>query len=217
MPREAVHGNSARRGVPPRSRLGAQESRPRGRFCGLARQLGFQELPTNTVSLRGLLEFSVGWRLAMGGSMKAIATVSQALTELIIACAIAVHEQLGPGFLEAVYQQCLEIEFRGRGLQYIRERTIPLVYRGVPINALYRLDFVVEGAVLVEVKSVQALAPVHRAQAINYLKLTGLPVALLMNFNVPLMKNGIRRLVHPDFYGKDSELIVPPRRSSPLP
>jgi GxxExxY protein len=142
--------------------------------------------------------------------VKTIAMVPQALTELIIACAIAVHEQLGPGFLEAVYQQCLEIELRARGLQFVRQRSIPLVFRDVPIDAVYRLDFIVESSVLVEVKSVQALAPVHRAQVINYLKLTGLPVGFLMNFNVALMKDGIRRLVHPEFYGKESSLIVPP-------
>lgn len=93
--------------------------------------------------------------------MQTIPTVSRTLTELVIACAIAVHEQPGPGFLEAVYQQCLAIEFKARGLAAARHRTIPLIYRG--------------------------------AQVLNYLKLTGMPVGFLMNFNVALMKDGIRR------------------------
>ena len=134
--------------------------------------------------------------------MKLITNGSDALTQLIIACAVAVHDQLGPGFLEAVYQACLELEFKANGLRFERQRTIPLVYRGVTIDAVYRFDFVVENSVLVEVKSVLALAPIHQAQVINYLKLTGLPVGLLMNFNVPVLKQGIRRLVRPDLYGK---------------
>jgi GxxExxY protein len=134
--------------------------------------------------------------------MKIITAVSDPLTELIIACAIAVHDQLGPGFLEAVYQACLEIELKANGLSFERQRTIPLIYRGVSIDAVYRFDFVVENSVLVEVKSVQALAPIHQAQVINYLKLTGLPTGLLLNFNVAVLKQGIRRVVRPDLYRK---------------
>lgn len=141
--------------------------------------------------------------------MTTIPTVSKALIELVIACAIAVHEQLGPGFLEAVYQQCLAIEFKARGLTAIRHRTVPLIYRGIRISAAYKFDFLVEEKIVVEVKAVERLAPVHCAQVVNYLKLTGIPVGLLMNFNVPLMKDGIRRLVHPSFYRKESELFVP--------
>lgn len=132
--------------------------------------------------------------------MTTIVSVTRELIELIIACAIAVHQQLGPGFLEAVYEDCFEIELKANNLSFTRERRIPLVYRGVRIGAVYRLDFVVEKSVLVELKAVEALAPVHRAQVINYLKLTGLPVGLLINFNVPLLKDGIRRLDHPDIY-----------------
>jgi GxxExxY protein len=123
--------------------------------------------------------------------------VSRALTERIIGCAIAVHEQLGPGFLEAVYQQCLALEMKARGLQFQNNRKIPLVYRGVRISASYRFDFVVETSVLLEVKSVENLAPIHRAQAINHLKLTGLSVGLVINFNVAVLAQGVRRLVHP--------------------
>jgi GxxExxY protein len=132
--------------------------------------------------------------------MQSIAAVPDSLTKLIIACAMTVHAQLGPGFLEAVYRACLWLELKAHGLHVEKERTIPLVYRGVRMDAVYRLDFIVEKSVLVEAKSVQALAPIDRAQVINYLKLTGLPVGLLINFNVPLLKDGIRRLEHPDLY-----------------
>ena len=135
--------------------------------------------------------------------------VSLSLTQEIIACAIAVHDQLGPGFLEAFYQQCFALEMKARGLQFEDNRKVPLVYRGVRISASYRFDFVIEKSVLVEVKSVDLVAPIHRAQAVNYLKLTGLSVALLINFNVPVLKQGVRRLVHPQFYGKDSDLFTP--------
>ena len=107
--------------------------------------------------------------------MQPIAAVPDSLTKLIIACAMTVHAQLGPGFLEAVYRSCLWLELKAHGLHVEKERTIPLVYRGVRIDAVYRLAFIVEKSVLVEAKSVQALAPIDRAQVINYLKLTGLP------------------------------------------
>ena len=132
--------------------------------------------------------------------MKPTQRVPDSLTKLIIACAMTVHAQLGPGFLEAVYRACLWLELKAHGLQVEKERTVPLIYRGVRIDAIYRLDFIVEKSVLVEAKSVQALTSIHRAQVINYLKLTGLPVGLLINFNVPLLKDGIRRLEHPDLY-----------------
>ena len=137
--------------------------------------------------------------------MTRVTQVPEALTQRIIGCAITVHEQLGPGFLEAVYQSCFALELEASGLEFTRQRKIPLVYRGVQICASYRFDFVIENSVLVEVKAVEALSPVHRAQAINYLKLTGLPVGLLVNFNVALLTHGIRRLVHPDLYQKVSD------------
>jgi GxxExxY protein len=143
---------------------------------------------------------TAGRDLAIAGVMSTVVDVPKELTDRIIACAMTVHNQLGPGFLEAVYEDCFEIELKAEGLAFNRERRIPLVYRNVRIGAVYKLDFVVENSVVVELKSVESLAPVHRAQVINYLKLTGLPVGLLLNFNVPLMKDGIPRLEHPDLY-----------------
>jgi GxxExxY protein len=120
------------------------------------------------------------------------------LTEKIIGCAMAVHRAFGPGLLESLYKDCLVIEMRATGLTVDVERRLPLVYRGVVVGHGYKVDLIVEGSVVVEVKAVQELAPVHSAQVITYLKLTGCPVGLLMNFNVALLKEGIVRRLHPD-------------------
>jgi GxxExxY protein len=120
------------------------------------------------------------------------------LTRRIIGCGIAVHRAFGPGLLESIYRSCLEIELKACGLSFESDRPVPVVYRGVQVSAAYRIDLVVEDSVVVEIKAVQSLAPVHSAQLITYLKLTSCPVGLLMNFNVPLLTDGIRRLVHPD-------------------
>lgn len=141
--------------------------------------------------------------------MTSITEVPERLTQRIIGCAITVHDQLGPGFLEAVYRACFALELEACGLEFMRHRKIPLVYRGVQICASYRFDFVIENSVMVEVKAVEALSPVHRAQAINYLKLTGLPVGLLINFNVAVLVHGVRRLVHPDLYRRVNDASVP--------
>ncbi len=126
------------------------------------------------------------------------------LTETIIGSGIAVHVETGPGLLESIYLPCLVIELRSRGLRVETERSVPVRYRGLTI-AHYRIDLVVEDLVVVEVKAVKALDPVHQAQVITYLKLTGCPVGLLMNFNVPLLTNGIRRVVHPSLYHAGNE------------
>jgi GxxExxY protein len=118
------------------------------------------------------------------------------LTEQVIGCGIAVHRTFGPGLLESIYTPCLVIELRASGLRVDTERQIPVKYRGVEV-ARFRIDILVEGRVVVEVKAVQALAPIHSAQVITYLKLTGCPVGLLMNFNVPVLREGLRRLVRP--------------------
>jgi GxxExxY protein len=119
------------------------------------------------------------------------------LTEAIIGGAIRVHRDKGPGLLESAYVECLVCEFRDLGLAVGRKLSVPLTYRGRTLETTYELDLLVEGRVIVEVKAVAALAPVHSAQLLTYLKLTGLPVGLLINFNVPVLKQGIRRLVNP--------------------
>lgn len=117
------------------------------------------------------------------------------ITEQILGGAIAVHRALGPGLLESTYEACLAYELVERRLRIDRQTALPVVYRGVRIDCGYPLDLVVE-AVIVEIKAVERLLPVHEAQILTYLKLSALPVGLLLNFNVPLMKDGIRRFVH---------------------
>jgi GxxExxY protein len=107
---------------------------------------------------------------------------------------IEVHRHLGPGLLEAVYEECVCDELTSRGLAFERQRVIPLVYKGRALDAGYRIDLIVDGRVLVELKAVDALLPVHAAQIITYLRLSGIPVGLLVNFNVPALRHGIRRL-----------------------
>ena len=120
------------------------------------------------------------------------------VTEQILGGAIAVHRALGPGLLESTYEACLAFELVDRGLTIVRQAALPVVYRGVRIDCGYRLDLVVEGRVIVEIKAVERILPVHEAQILTHLKLSDLPVALLLNFNVPLMKDGIKRFVgHP--------------------
>ncbi|HZH92356.1 MAG TPA: GxxExxY protein [Pyrinomonadaceae bacterium] len=117
------------------------------------------------------------------------------LTESIIGAAMEVHRTLGPGLLESVYQECLCREFLVRGIPFERERALPLEYKGVHLECGYRLDILVANAVVVEVKSVEAIAPVHEAQILTYLRLGGWRVGLLLNFNVAALRQGIRRKV----------------------
>lgn len=112
----------------------------------------------------------------------------------VIASAIEVHTHLGPGYLETVYQRAFQIELELRGLSYVSEQPVRISYKERPIRG-QRLDLVVEGAVLVELKAVESLQPVHVSQVVSYLKATGLRVGLLLNFNVRWMKDGIRRVV----------------------
>ena len=119
----------------------------------------------------------------------------QALTREIISSGIEVHRALGPGLLESAYSQCMEYEMGRRGLAVARERPIGVRYKELEIKAAYRADMVVEGRILVEVKSVDVLLPVHGAQVLTYLRFAQLKVGLLMNFNGTTLRQGIRRLV----------------------
>jgi GxxExxY protein len=119
-----------------------------------------------------------------------------AITREIIGAAIDVHRELGPRLLESAYQACLAYELSQRGLRFEREKPLPVVYREVKLDCGYRLDFVVEGCVIVEVKAVIELHPIHDAQLLSYLKLHGSKVGLLINFHEQLLKDGIRRIVN---------------------
>ena len=117
------------------------------------------------------------------------------ITRSIIGAAIAVHRQLGPGLLESAYDGCMVYELADRGLSFERQVPLTFSYHGRTIDCGYRLDFVVEHQVIVELKSVSALHPLHLAQMLTYLKLSGHPVGLLINFNVEILLHGLRRVI----------------------
>jgi len=118
------------------------------------------------------------------------------ITEQIIGSAIDVHRALGPGLLESAYEACLTFELVSRGLKVEQQRALPVVYRDVKLDCGYRLDLVVENAVVIELKAVEQLLPIHKAQLLSYLKLAGLKAGLLINFHVKMLKDGIVRLVN---------------------
>ena len=117
------------------------------------------------------------------------------LTEQIIGAAIQVHRELGPGLLESVYEICLCHELSVCGLKFERQKIIPITYKGIKLDSGYRLDLIVENKVIVEIKAVSTLLPVHEAQLLSYLKQVGGGIGLLINFNVKLLKQGLRRLI----------------------
>jgi GxxExxY protein len=117
------------------------------------------------------------------------------LTDQIIGSAIEVHQELGPGLLESAYEECLCWELQERGLSYQRQVDLPIVYKGVSLDCAYRIDILVEDQVLLELKSVDNILPIHIAQLMTYLRLKKIHVGLLMNFNVALLKDGITRRV----------------------
>ncbi len=120
---------------------------------------------------------------------------ARALTEQVIGAAIEVHRVLGPGLLESAYEQCLAHELAQRGLRFRRQVDVPLLYKGTTLDVGFRADLVVQDAVIVEVKAVEALLPVHIAQLVTYLRLAGKHVGLLVNFNSKVLKDGLKRVV----------------------
>ena len=130
-----------------------------------------------------------GWVGSLDPGLESIATA-------IVDAAITVHRELGPGLLESAYEVCLVHELTSRGLSVERQKPLPVVYRGAQIEAGYRLDLLVEGSVILELKAVDEISKVHLAQVLTYLKLSHLRLAFLINFNAVPLKNGIRRLVN---------------------
>jgi GxxExxY protein len=118
------------------------------------------------------------------------------LTEKIIGFGIDVHRALGPGLLESAYEECLCYELSQAGLGFTRQTPLPVAYKDVMLDCGYRMDIVVDKAVIVEVKAVDKLVAIHNAQLLSYLKMSGLRVGLLMNFHVPVLKNGLKRVVN---------------------
>lgn len=122
------------------------------------------------------------------------------LTERVIGCAIEVHRTLGPGLLESIYRECLLIELNDQGIATECEITMPVDYKGRRLRTRLRFDVGVNGCLIVEAKSVETVRPVHKAQIITYLKLTGYPAGLLINFNETTLRAGLHRLNHPERY-----------------
>jgi GxxExxY protein len=118
------------------------------------------------------------------------------ITRGIIAAAIEVHRHLGPGLLESSYQECVCYELSRMGLSFTREVHLPLSYKGLKLDCAYRIDLLVEDAILVELKSVEQILPIHSAQLLTYLRASNKPIGLLINFNVLVLKDGIKRIVH---------------------
>ena len=117
------------------------------------------------------------------------------ITRIIIGCAIEVHKQLGPGLLESAYEECLAYELKEKELLFQRQKALPIEYKKIQLEYGYRIDFLVEDTVIVELKSVEALHPLHEAQTLTYMKFSDKKVGLLINFNVLVLKDGIRRFM----------------------
>jgi GxxExxY protein len=132
---------------------------------------------------------------SIGRERRLPTNAEQSLTREIIAAAIEVHRALGPGLLESAYQACLSKELQLRSLEFVQQVELPLTYKDVKVDCGYRIDLIVMNRVVIELKSVQELLPVHEAQLLTYLHLTGLRIGLLINFNVAVLKDGIRRRV----------------------
>ncbi len=118
------------------------------------------------------------------------------LSNIIIGCAIEVHKQLGPGLLESAYQECLYYELKNSGLDVIKEKAMPIVYKEVKLDHGYRIDLLVNNKVVIEIKTVECFTDVHTAQVLTYLRLGNYKLALLLNFHVTSLKNGIKRVIN---------------------
>ncbi len=117
------------------------------------------------------------------------------VTKEVIGAAIEIHQALGPGLLESAYEECLCHELGLRALRFERQKPLPVVFKGAKLDCGYRLDLLVSNSVVVEIKAVEALLPVHEAQLLTYLKIGGWKAGLLINFNIPVLKHGIKRIV----------------------
>jgi GxxExxY protein len=117
------------------------------------------------------------------------------LSRIILRCAIEVHKQLGPGLLESAYEACLTYELASQRIPFVKQQGIPVAYKTIKLDCGFRADFIVADLVILELKAVDALMPIHSAQVLTYLKLTGLHLGMLLNFNGPRMSQGIKRVV----------------------
>ncbi|HMU33651.1 MAG TPA: GxxExxY protein [Pyrinomonadaceae bacterium] len=118
------------------------------------------------------------------------------LTETVIGAAIEVHRAIGPGLLESAYEECLAFELSLRGLRFERQKPLPVRYKGVNLDCGYKLDLLVENELILEIKAVSSLLPIHEAQVLSYLRMMDLRVGLLLNFHAAVLKNGLKRIVN---------------------
>lgn len=118
------------------------------------------------------------------------------ITSKVIGCALEVHKHLGPGLLESVYEECLAFEMKSQGVEFKRQLIVPVHYKGTKIDQGFRLDLLVENKLIVELKAVEKILPIHEAQLITYLKLSNLSLGLIINFNEKMLKNGVKRIAY---------------------
>jgi len=172
-----------------RTQIFSQEDRKIGRFLGFA-------CPANTYDTTPALDDRWGFV-----GMPAFPDHS---SEVIAAC-IAVHRELGPGLLEGIYEECLCRELAERGMRFERQKPVTVTYKGAAVEQAYRIDLIVDGWLLVEIKAIEGLLPIHAAQVVTYLRVTGLEHGLLVNFNAMTIRHGLRRLsrTHPTFRSSD--------------
>jgi GxxExxY protein len=121
--------------------------------------------------------------------------IENEISKIVIGAAIEVHKQLGPGLLESAYAECLSYELQINKLRFDREKPVPVFYKGKKLDCGYKLDFCIKDKVIVELKAIETILPIHEAQILTYLKLTGIKLGLLINFNVPILRDGIKRIV----------------------
>jgi GxxExxY protein len=117
------------------------------------------------------------------------------LSKKVIGCALEVHKKLGPGLLESTYERCLSFELISAGIRHSTQKELPIEYKGVKLDCGYRTDMIIENDIILEIKSVDRIMPIHEAQLLTYMKLSGIKIGLLMNFNVCRLKDGIKRFV----------------------
>ena len=115
------------------------------------------------------------------------------ITKAIIGCAIEVHRNLGPGLLESAYEECLIFELMKKGLEIEKQKPVPVVYKDIKLDYGYRIDVLVENSVIIELKAIDAINPVHEAQILTYMRFANIPIGLLINFNITVLKDGLRR------------------------
>jgi GxxExxY protein len=170
---------------------------PLNKYCDRASFHATQNLRRIIGVSRIVQEIRAAFGLHSGSAMRIDPEPYNHITGKIVAAAIEVHRALGPGLLESIYVPCLHYELAARSLRFVSQRSIPIIYKGMSIAGGYRIDLIVEGVVVVEIKSIAAILPVHECQLQTYLRVTGCPIGQLINFNVPVLKDGVKRRLNP--------------------